>query len=71
MQDTTEEARFPGSDRLLAVSDVCRAAGRGKTWIMEASRAGLFPAPTKISGRLFWSGREVQQWISDRLAERG
>ena len=57
-------------DRLLSISDVCRAARRGKTWIVEASRSGTFPAPTKIAGRLFWSDREIQQWIADRLSER-
>ena len=57
-------------DRLLPISEVCRTAGRGKTWIMEAHRSGIFPAPAKISGRLFWSECEVQEWIADRLSER-
>ena len=60
----------PGGDRLLSISDVCRTVGRGKTWIMEASRAGSFPEPTKIAGRLFWSHNEVQKWIAECLAER-
>ena len=57
-------------DRLLSIGLVSETTGRGKTWLMTAVREGTFPAPTKISGRLFWSDREVQRWVAGRLAER-
>ena len=57
-------------DRLLSIRLVCETTGRGKTWLMEAVRERNFPSPTKISGRLFWSDREVQRWVAGRLAER-
>jgi predicted DNA-binding transcriptional regulator AlpA len=57
-------------DRLLSIAEVTRVTSRGKTWIMASVRAGSFPTPVKIAGRLFWSGREIQEWIESRLAER-
>ncbi len=67
---TNQRSALREPQHLLTISDVRRAVRRAKTWIMDAVRSGSFPRPTKISGRLYWSNQEVDDWIRDRLADR-
>lgn len=44
----------------------------GRSWIYQALQDGKFPKPVRIgSGRVAWVASEVQQWIADRISERG
>ena len=44
----------------------------GRSWLYGAMAEGRFPRPVRIgSGRVAWVSSEVQQWIADRISERG
>jgi prophage regulatory protein len=59
------------TDSLIAIDVVAaRTGGRNPSTIRRDVKAGRFPAPVRVGGRLLWSAREVDEWIAARLAER-
>jgi prophage regulatory protein len=60
------------STRALRLTQVCEAVGLSRASIWRMVRCGDFPAPFKIGLRaVAWSVVEVDQWLADRMAERG
>ena len=57
-------------DELIRLPQVEAMAGAKRSRIYEMISAGTFPKPVKIGTASRWSFREIQQWVSERLAER-
>jgi predicted DNA-binding transcriptional regulator AlpA len=59
------------SDTLLTQPIVSRRVGDpSRATLYRWMRAGHFPRAVRIGGKSYWSEREIDQWIVDRLAER-
>lgn len=57
--------------QLLRLPAVVQRTGLPRSTLYRLCRLGRFPRPTKLSERSSaWSASEVDQWLSDRLAER-
>ncbi|HBO5639839.1 AlpA family phage regulatory protein [Pseudomonas aeruginosa] len=58
-------------NRLLRRREVEMKTGKSRAAIYAEIRAGTFPEPVPIGrNSVAWLEAEVDQWISDRLAER-
>ena len=57
-------------DRLMRQREVCDRVCVSRTTLWRLVRDGLFPRPTTVGVRPRWSEVEVQDWITNRLAER-
>lgn len=56
------------ANRIMRLKAVKAAVGFGTTHIYNLMNAGKFPRSRRIGVRAVgWDGREVDQWISDRL----
>jgi prophage regulatory protein len=54
------------ADRFIALPEVARRVGLGKTMIYKMIGEGRFPAPYKITpAAARWSDLEVTAWIAD------
>jgi prophage regulatory protein len=54
------------SDRFIALPEVSRRVGLGKTMIYKMIGEGRFPAPYKITpATARWSDSEVTTWIAE------
>lgn len=58
------------SDRLVPLIQVALTIGVSRSKFYELLETADFPRPVKIGRRTHFSEREVQAWISARLAER-
>ncbi len=57
--------------RLLRLPEVMSKTGLKQSQIYEMARQGEFPGPVSLSPRVTtWVEEEVDQWISERIAER-
>lgn len=59
----------PNLIRLPRVQAKTGDPSRATVW--RRVKARTFPQPVKVGGCSLWSETEVDQWIADRLAERG
>lgn len=59
--------------QLVALPEVVRTSGISKSEIFRRMKAGHFPQPVRMgAGRCTrWEMGEVQEWVRERLAERG
>lgn len=57
--------------RLIRLKEVIQLTGLSRTTIYHYISVGTFPQHTKFGKSSLWDYSEVQQWINDRLAERG
>ena len=55
---------------LLRLSDVLRFVGLEKSHIYNLISEGNFPRPVKIGRASRWPEREIEAWVSARVAER-
>lgn len=58
------------ADRLLRFSEAQRLVGIGRSTIYVLLEKGAFPAPVKVGRSNYFSERELQAWIGDKLSER-
>jgi predicted DNA-binding transcriptional regulator AlpA len=42
--------------------------GLDETGILAGVRAGTFPKPIKLDGRVVWKELDIQEWIAARIA---
>lgn len=58
-------------DRLIALPEVTRIAGIGKTMVYRLMRQDAFPKACKPGGASSrWSEREVSAWVAEQLEQR-
>ena len=57
-------------DRLLPFSDALKLVGISRSQVYLLQLRGDFPIPTKIGRCNYYSERELQAWIEERLALR-
>lgn len=60
--------------KLIRMPAVLQMTGLSRTRLYEQLNAGTFPRPAKLgpeSRAVAWPDSEVQEWIAERLAERG
>ncbi|EIU7173060.1 MULTISPECIES: AlpA family transcriptional regulator [Pseudomonas] len=63
--------RIDLGNRLLRRREVEQKTGKSRAAIYADIRAGTFPEPVSIGiNSVAWLEAEIDQWISDRLAER-
>ena len=57
---------------LIRLPAVLERTGLGRSMLYELMERAEFPRPVKIAGgRLnFWSDKEVDDWVAERLAQR-
>jgi prophage regulatory protein len=56
--------------RALTITDVMEKIGGGRTFIYRAMQANAFPKPIRVGRRSSWIESEVEQWLTERIAER-
>ena len=55
------------SERLLRQPEVCARTGLSRTVIFRKRRAGVFPAPVRISDNVIgWHESDIDAWIRAR-----
>ena len=59
---------FP--DQLIRLQQVETLSGLKRSQIYALIAKGEFPTPTKLGAASRWSLREVERWVTDKLAER-
>lgn len=57
--------------RLIRLKEVIQLTGLSRTTIYHYINVGTFPKHAKFGKSSLWDYNEVQQWISDQLANRG
>ncbi|WP_417733410.1 helix-turn-helix transcriptional regulator [Roseovarius sp.] len=57
-------------DRLIRFSDGLTMLGLSKSTAYRMIKQGALPRPVKIGHLAFFSERELQDWIAEKLAER-
>lgn len=57
-------------DRLIRFSDGLAMLGLSKSTAYRMIRQGALPRPVKVGAMAFFSERELQDWIAEKLAER-
>jgi prophage regulatory protein len=62
------QSHFP--DYLVPLPKVKEITGLARSTIYARVAAGELPAPAKIGRAARWSARELEQYVSARLAER-
>jgi prophage regulatory protein len=60
----------PPGDRFIRLPAVCDTTGMSRATVYRLIAHGDFPAPAKVGGMTFFSEREIQTWISAKLAAR-
>jgi prophage regulatory protein len=55
---------------LVDIKEACRLTSLSRTAVYDLTARGQFPVPIHINTRTRWSRAEIEQWVSDRLAER-
>jgi len=58
------------SPNLLRIEDVFRRVGFRRNKLYGLLNAGEFPKPVKLGRMSAWVEAEIDQWITDRIAER-
>lgn len=58
-------------DRLLRFAEARRTLGLSKSTMYRLLERGELPRPIKIGVLTYFSEREVQTWIANKLAARG
>ena len=58
-------------DILLPLPSALHVIGLSRSKVYEILASGELPQPVKIGARNYFSRRELQAWISERLGERG
>jgi prophage regulatory protein len=58
------------NDRLLTERELRKDVPFSHVTIWRKIKSGEFPQPVRIGRSVYFSEREVQKWISDRLASR-
>ncbi|ROU09491.1 helix-turn-helix transcriptional regulator [Lysobacter enzymogenes] len=61
----------PHPRRLLRIQEVCDRVGLSKTTIYARMTNNDFPKPVPLGGVVAWVESEIDQWIGERIAERG
>ncbi len=55
-------------DKLLRVDDVVKITSISRAQIYRYIKAGIFPAPTKLSKKLtVWKASTVQNWMAQHV----
>lgn len=63
---------MPDNPILISLNDACRLTSLSRTAINRWRDLGRFPSAVQLGDkRVAFVLAEVQQWISDRIAERG
>jgi prophage regulatory protein len=60
----------PAIDRLLTIAAARRQLGVSRSKLYQLLADDDLPEPVKIGRRRYFSERELQAWIADRLATR-
>ena len=68
--DTRYSSKNSEPDKLIPFSDALAYLGISRSTAYRLLESGELPSPVKIGARNFFSARELQAWISERLAER-
>jgi prophage regulatory protein len=68
-KQTTVVSQAP-VDRLLKFSEVRSTLGLSKSTIYRLLQRGELPQPIKIGALTFFSERELQAWLAQKLATR-
>lgn len=58
------------SDRLIRINEVVTKSGLAIPTIYRHMSEGRFPRQTRIGRAAAWSEREIDAWITARLADR-
>ena len=59
------------STRLLRLNDVIAAIGMKRSWILQKTKDGEFPKPSKLSDRaIAWYASDIEAWIKYRAVVR-
>ena len=67
---STTERRTPFRVRFLRLPEVLERTGLSRSTIYVRLEQGLFPRPVSLGGRAVgWIESEVDEWISERIAE--
>lgn len=61
----------PTNDRMVSFSDALKIIGISRSTAYRLIKQGLLPEPVKIGALTFFSERELQTWIAEKLAARG
>ena len=64
------DAQRLSSDQLIRLQQVETLSGLRRSQIYALTARGEFPTPTKLGAASRWSLREVERWITDKLAQR-
>ena len=59
-----------GSDKLVTLAQARDLVNISRSKLYELLAEDAFPAPVKIGRTNFFSEREVQAWIAERLGQR-
>lgn len=58
--------------RLIKLTEVMNQTALGRSSIYKYMKEGLFPKPvTQIGKSVAWVESEIQEWIMERVKERG
>lgn len=58
--------------RLIRLREVMRKTGLSRSYVYALAQKGQFPKPVKLSERSSaWIESEVQNWIDERIQQRG
>ncbi|SFH38399.1 AlpA family transcriptional regulator [Pseudomonas sp. NFACC45] len=58
--------------RILRLSDVEQKTGLKRSFLYSLMNLGKFPKSVRLGVRAVgWDAEEVDQWIADRLSDRG
>jgi excisionase family DNA binding protein len=58
-------------DRLIKFAEARRTLGLSKSTMYRMLERGDLPCPVKIGALTYFSERELQEWIANKLASRG
>lgn len=70
MAGFSAEPRQATTHQALTLPQVQAKIGAGKTFIYRSMKDGTFPRPLRISRFTRWLESEIDQWLSERIAER-
>jgi prophage regulatory protein len=72
MSSQTTEPAVPAEHRILRRAEVEAKTGFKRAHIYSLMKEGKFPKALRLGVRAVgWDSVEVEQWIADRLNERG
>jgi len=58
------------AQHLLTLEAVCEKVSLSHTTVYKGIKEGTFPRPGKFGKRSLWSESEVDEWISQLMADR-